>query len=171
MASIQCIKCKAGIRYHGEPGGIEYIFIRIEDWDRIITTRFDTKNKQFINGSTFPMLYRTDTIESDFAGLIVKAWKCPECGTFMFFDEHGSVVGAYEEDAKECEKKNISFDHVVFDDYSWDVLTDSAVANWKIPEQFSPSFRAGLSDSRLTLMQEGEGVIKNYKRMTIQPEQ
>ena len=85
MASIQCIKCKAGIHYHGEPAGIEYVFIRLEDWDRIITTRFDSMNRQFINGSTFPKLYRTDTIESDFAGFIVKAWKCPECGTFMIF--------------------------------------------------------------------------------------
>ena len=171
MASIQCIKCKAGIHYHGEPAGIEYVFIRLEDWDRIITTRFDSMNRQFINGSTFPKLYRTDTIESDFAGFIVKAWKCPECGTFIIFNEHGRAVGAYEEDDKECEKKKISFDHVVFDDYSWNALTDSAVANWKIPKQFCPSIYAGFYDSGLKLIQSEGEVIKNYKRMTIQPEQ
>ena len=107
MASIQCIKCKTGIHYHGEPEGIEYIFIKEKDWDRIITARFDSQNRQYINGSSLPMLYRADTIESDFVDLIVKAWKCPECGTFMFYDEHGRVVTAYEEDkGKECEKKN-----------------------------------------------------------------
>lgn len=31
MASIQCDKCRFGIHYHGEPEGIEYIFIKDED--------------------------------------------------------------------------------------------------------------------------------------------
>lgn len=58
-----------------------------------------------------------------------------------------------------------------FEDYSWNALTDSAVANWKIPKQFCPSIYAGFYDSGLTLIQSEGEVIKNYKRMTIQPEQ
>lgn len=172
MASIQCIRCKAGIHYHGEPEGIEYIFIKEEDWESITTTRFDSQNKQYVNGSSFPMLYQADTIESDFVDLIVKAWKCPECGTFMFFDEHGRVVKAYQEDeCKGCEKQIDGFDHVVFDDYSWDVLTESAVANWKIPKQYSPTIHARLSDSSLILIRTGGEVINNYKRVVLPSEQ
>ncbi len=168
MASIQCVKCKRGIHYHGEPDGIEYVFIKVRDWDRITATRFDAKNKQYVNGSSYPKLYQTDTIESDFEDLIVKAWRCPECGTFLFCDEHGRVERAYEEDGSEgSEKKRVGKDYVVFDDYSWDLLTDSAVANWKIPKRLISSTYASFSDSGLTLIRAGGEVITDYKRITI----
>ena len=172
MASMQCVKCKEGIHYHGEPAGIEYIFIKGEDWDRITNIRFDSKNKQYVNGSSFPLLYRADTIETDFKDLIMKAWKCPVCGTFMFYNEKGNVVRAYEEDdSKECGKEKNGFNHVVFDDYSWDEVTESAVANCKIPTLFNPSIHARLSDFELALVRSEDKVIKHYKRIPISIEQ
>ncbi len=168
MASIQCIKCKAGIHYHGEPEGIEYIFIKKKDWNKIISTRFDSRNKQYINGSSSPALYQTDTIESDFKESIMKAWKCPKCGAFIFFDEHKYVKRIYEEDnrIKYAERPDIC-EYVVFDDYSWDTITESAIPNRKISKLFNPLIYANLTDSKLILIWKDSGVTKTYKRFTI----
>ncbi len=170
MASLQCIKCRAGIHYHGEPKGIEYRFIKLEDWDSIITSHFDYKNKQYVKDGLSPMLYQTDTIEIDFDDLIVKAWKCPECGAFLFYDENGKVIRVYEEDvSEEKEKGEVSCNYVVFDDYYWDTLTESAVPNCKIPEHFTSLRYAKLNDFKLAFTaMEGE-TLKEYKRFEFQP--
>ena len=119
MASIQCTKCKTGIHYHGQPKGIEYIFIKECDWDKITSSSFDPKNKQYKSESFPPMLFQADTIEADFEELIEKAWKCPECGCIMIFDVHERVVAAYQEDGcEERENCDISYNYIVFDDYN-----------------------------------------------------
>lgn len=165
MASIQCDKCRFGIHYHGDPEGIEFVFIKNDDWTIISSSKFDPKNKQFRTGQTSPMLYQTDTIELDFEDSIRKAWKCPKCGTIMFFDSQGKITASYEE-AFELESLKIDskYNFVVFDDYSWDVLTESMMPNWKISEQFTPSGMARLTSRELILAESG-GRIKTYKRL------
>lgn len=72
MASIQCTNCKLGIHYHGEPEGIEFILIERKDWDKIISSNFDPKNKKINAQTGYPNLYRTDTIEEDFPNAVKK---------------------------------------------------------------------------------------------------
>ncbi len=116
MASIQCSQCKTGIHYHGEPSGIEYTFIKEDDWGKIIISRFDPQNKRFAEGSSVPMLFQTDSIESDFESAIWKAWRCPECGTIMFFDKNGRVIREYKEnDFEKYENPDCIHNYIVFD--------------------------------------------------------
>lgn len=163
MASIQCIKCKSGIHYHGEPEGIEYVFIRAKDWDNIISSRFDPNHKLYLGAGSSPMLFQTDTIEADFEDLIGKAWKCPKCGTIMTFDKNGRVIQAFEiDDSKKRGKSDTSSDYVVFDDYSWNILTESAISNSSIPKQFKPTFCAKLTESNLVITNNDGVILKKY---------
>ena len=172
MASIQCTKCKTGIRYHGEPEGVEYVFVRVKDWDKITSTSFDPLNKQYANESTIPKLFQSDTIESDFEELIIKAWKCPVCGSIVFFDRHGRVIGTYEErHGENTDEFDPDDTYVVFDDYSWNALTDLAIPNAKITKQFSPSIYAELNESRITFFMSNGDVKKIYKRVEAPSEQ
>ena len=166
MASIQCIKCKAGIHYHGEPEGIEYIFINEKDWDKMISSYFDPLNKQYINESDVPKLFRSDTIESDFEEqLIIKAWKCQACGSIVFFDRHGRTIGTYEENqTEETEWNEPNSNYVVFDDFLWNKLTDSAIPNSKIPQYFKPPIYARITESWLALFMN-DGEVKKYSRI------
>lgn len=164
MASVQCVKCKEGIHYHGEPEGIEYIFIKEKDWDKITSSCFDPLNKQYVDKSSAPILFQTDTIESDFAELIIKVWKCPECGSIMFFDRFGKVIETYEKDGEDGEELESDNNYVVFDDYAWEILTECAIPNRKITKQFHPTIYARRTDLRLMFtMNDGE-VLEKYKR-------
>ena len=45
MATLKCKICEYGIHYNSEPSGIEYIFIKNEDWKEICDSKFDPNNK------------------------------------------------------------------------------------------------------------------------------
>ena len=138
-----------------------------KDWNMIGSSRFDPRKKQYADGSPSPKLFQADTIESDFEDIIVKAWKCPECGTFMFFDRQGRVISEYkEDDSKDSKGADVICNYVVFDDYSWSALTDSAVPDWKLTKHFKPKVYAKLSDSKLTLIDTDGYFLKNYKRVS-----
>ncbi|MBR4514155.1 MAG: hypothetical protein IKO61_04650 [Lachnospiraceae bacterium] len=96
MASIMCKKCNTGIHYHSEPNGIEYTFIKENDWIIICNSCFDGKAKEMDTEKYYPKLFRTDTIEEDFSELIYKAWKCPACGSIIIFDAKGQPWKTYE---------------------------------------------------------------------------
>ena len=170
MASIQCSKCKAGIHYHGEPEGIEYVIITYHDWETIITSRFNRANKQYDEINNYLKLFRADTIESDFPGTVHKAWKCPVCGTVMVFDEHGRVIKVFEEwCVKEENSEKEVLEYVIFDDYTWDRLTDSTIPDWQIPDQFEPTAYANLTDKVLEVMNSDRACIKMYNELIVIP--
>ena len=124
MASILCSKCNTGIHYHSEPQGIEYYFIKQDDWKEICQSKFNPDKKE-MNHTRYPRLYRTDTLEDDFAKSIVKMWKCPNCGTFMLFDNRGNVTKTYEESNVSFVGESI-FEGIYFDDYLWDQITNAS---------------------------------------------
>mgnify|MGYP000246414220 CR=1 FL=1 len=96
MSSVKCSKCGAGIHYHGEPDGTEYIYIPKSDWDIITSSHFDPAEKIFDDTKDYPKLFRSGTIEEDFPAAIHKFWQCPKCGTLLFFDDEGNVVSIFE---------------------------------------------------------------------------
>ena len=168
MATLQCTKCKAGIHYHGEPNGVELIFIESADWEKIKSLRFDSMNIQYINGRATPKLFRTDTIEADFDEWIAKAWRCPECGSIMIFDRHGKVTVTYEEDYKGVDKLEYNNNYAVFDDYQWNKLTDSAIPNSEISNWFNPSYCAIINNSAMLLYDNNRNFVKRYKKIIME---
>lgn len=168
MASLLCSKCKTGIRYHGEPEGIEYVVITMRDWDNITSSRFDAKEKQFLEGSKIPKLFRTDTIETDFADSIQKVWRCPECGALMLFDNGGKVVEVFEED-DECEYSvdEVISTFVVFDDYTWTSLCDSMVPDREVADKYQPSFYAAKENERITVRSIGGDYSIMYRKVIV----
>ena len=166
MASLQCSKCKAGIHYHGEPEGIEYVLIKIKDWEVITSSKFAPDKKQYYPGSKSPRLFASDSIEMDFPEMIATAWKCPECGSLMFFGENGSVSASFEEDMDApITESSVGDLYVIFDDYAWDALTESALPDWKIPEQFRPVSYVDISDESIRVLSLDGNVRKQYKRL------
>lgn len=171
MASLQCSHCKAGIRYHGEPEGIEYVFIKEIDWDRIISSRFDPLNKRYLEGSASPMLFQTDTIEIEFESSVHKAWKCPKCKALMFFDKNGKVAEAYKTVLRrEAGDTEGGCRYVVFDDYSWDNITESAFPDWMIDKKFTPTAFAQLIDSNYLIISRNGVIIEQYEKIETLPE-
>ena len=81
----------------------------------------------------------------------------------MFFDIHGNVIATYEESLdKKCLTEEPDYNYVVFDDYSWDVLTESMIPNWKICQKFTPSMKARITNSEL-IVADADGKVKEYK--------
>lgn len=146
MASTKCTKCGCGIHYHGEPCDIEYTFILESDWDRIISARFNASSKVYLNGSTSPLLFRSDTIEDDFSGAIFKFWKCPICGSLIFFNNEGQAIKTYVPmDQPASPVASYDIIGVIYDDYSWDALTEAAIPNTEIPQMYPPSKKIQLT--------------------------
>ena len=81
MAVRGCIFCGFQIRYHGEPEGttpIEHIFCHLDDWNK-----FEVEN------------LTADWLESNHEESFSYAWRCPRCGTFIFFDYLLKNIGTY----------------------------------------------------------------------------
>ncbi len=131
MASILCKKCGEGIHYHGEPCGIEYRYIKSYDWDRICGSRFDSTKT---DKSGYPVLYRTDTLDEDFAESIVKIWRCPNCGSLIVFDEKGKMKKIYNESGS-SDMGDVVSEGVAFDDYLWDMITETAASDSSLSSQ------------------------------------
>ena len=127
MASLQCTNCNNSIRYHGEPRGIEFTMISMENWERIISSVFNPEMKEYLDGTRCPKLYRTDTLENDFPEAIIKYWKCDKCGAIMFFNEQNEIDEIYIEHVSIEENVSGGKEYIVFDDYKWDEITESAL--------------------------------------------
>lgn len=133
MSSIQCNVCKHGIHYHSIPNGTEYRFINIENWQIICNSKFEKSNIKIDDSNIYPKLYRSDTIEEDFSDSIIKFWICPFCGTIIFFDTDGNVTNTF---IKTNEKPDLDdcIEGIIFDDYSWEDLTDKCLPDKKLKD-------------------------------------
>lgn len=164
MASIQCKICKKGIHYHGEPTGVEYIIIERANWDRIMHSSFDPSQRTYNVIDEYPKLFRSDTIPEDFPDVIEKFWKCPDCGTLLFFDHEGRVTNTYVPDEQLIYSlSEMKAYGVFFDDYAWDELTERAISNKKIPEIIPATNSIYISENGL-VMQEDSGNVIYYKK-------
>lgn len=166
MASIQCSKCNTGIHYHGESNGIQYYFIKKNDWKKICTSYFDKYNKIFSEGN-LPKLFRSDTIEEDFSNNIIKAWKCPNCGLMMFFGKNGEIKKEFEPDINNNNnifpnKPDSYKEYVVFDDYTWDKLTESAIPDNEIAKHYKPTHIAKITTDTMSFYNQAEQCTEKY---------
>ena len=156
MASVKCSKCGYGIHYHGEPNGTEYIFILKADWEAITSSCFDPKDKVLDSNKDYPKLFQSDTIEEDFPGAVHKYWKCPKCGSLFFFDAEGNVTRMFAPTDQE-DSVSISDDienGVIYDDYSWDALTEASIADNAITEKHLPNATMQLSDKLCVIVDQ-----------------
>lgn len=148
MASVKCSKCGFGIHYHGEPNGTEYIFISKADWEEITSSRFKSGEKVFDGERDYPKLFRSDTIEEDFPTAVRKFWKCPKCGAILFFDDKGNVINIFVPAEQD---DSVSSDDIetgiIYDDYSWDTLTEASIADKSITEKYPPNASMQLSNN------------------------
>lgn len=162
MASVQCPKCRNSIRYHGEPMGIEFVMISSENWERIIVSEFNPKIKEYIDDTSYPKLYRTDTIEDDFPGMIIKYWKCNECGTIMFFDGQNRVREIYSEVVNYEGILEDGKEYMVFDDYTWDKITEAALPVMSLREKCIGNKYISLYEKCLIIKDKEKNIEKIY---------
>ena len=166
MASIQCRNCKCGIHYHGEPSGIEFILIDYHEWEKIISSKFDPKKKVIDPQTGYPKLFRTDTIAEDFPEAIKKFWKCPECGSLIFFDRKGRVIAEYLPDTDpESDEIVCGQTAICFDDYRWDKITEAGMPVSKLAEKISSYIKIDSKDQTLYLFDALNQMIQSYKRI------
>ena len=117
------------------------------------------------------MLYQTDTIELDFESSIHKAWKWPKCKSLMFFDRNGKVVEAYKTAPhRELVDTEEGCRYVVFDDYSWDIITESASPDWMINKKFTPASFSQLISLKYLIINLDGVIIEQYERIETSPE-
>ena len=165
MASLQCSVCKNAIRFHGEPVGVEFVMILKEDWKKIVTSEFRPEAKTYISGTRYPKLFRTDTIEEDFPGMVKKFWKCQECGSLFFFDELKNVSESYVMSREEvCEDFQLQQEYIVFDDYLWDEIMESGLPVSKIEEKFKIFARAKMTKNYIIFKYDKDLFIESYIR-------
>ena len=166
MASIQCRNCKYGIHYHGEPSGIEFVRIDSHDWEKIVISKFDSKNKIFDPQTGYPKLFRTDTIAEDFPDVIKKFWKCPKCGSLLFFDEKGRVIAEYlPKDISKTDVIPIDPTAIYFDDYQWDEITESGMPVAQLAEKVTDYNKIYMGEKTITLLNVKTSVIQEYRKM------
>ena len=165
MASILCSSCKCGIHYHGIPNGTEYIWIRDEDWKRITSAVFDPTNKVYADDGWQPELYRTDTIEEDFPNAIKRFWKCPECGTLLFFGNKGKMLAAYKPVITDENQEKCSVSGVCFSDHHWDDITEAGIPDNRIPDNVHEVNRIEVSDDTVLIRNVDGSEIRMYRRI------
>lgn len=125
MATLKCKNCGYGIHYNAEPSGIEFVFIKKDNFQMIINEHFDSEKKEIDEQGKYPKLFRTDTIEEDFSDMILKVWKCPECDSLYRFDDSGNVISTFLK-ADEAKLDQDYTEGIVFDDHLWSKITDVA---------------------------------------------
>ena len=162
MASVQCPKCRNSIRYHGEPMGIEFVMISSENWERIITSKFNPKEKEYVDSTKYPKLLRTDTIEDDFPGMVIKYWKCNECGSIMFFDGQNRVREIYSEGGNYEGVLEGGKEYMVFDDYTWDKITEAALPVSSLAGKYNDNKYISLYEKCLIIKDKENNIEKIY---------
>lgn len=81
MAVRGCGFCGFQIRYHGEPEGnvpVQHIFCHLNDWREL-----EVEN------------LTADWLEMEHEEKFIYAWRCPRCGTFIFFNYLLKNIGTY----------------------------------------------------------------------------
>lgn len=172
MAIIQCPKCLHAIQYHGIPDGTEFVAVTVHDWKIILASSFDPSHKKMHEDTGHPYLYRSDTIETDFPGVLHKGWKCPECNSILFFGAGGHLVAAYEKDeapdVSTTDNNEPATAYMVFDDYTWDALTEAAIPNRMISKSFKETGKAYvLSDQSVCTYAADNGDIFTYRSIEL----
>jgi len=151
MASLKCSVCGEGIHYHSTPADVEYRYISLKDWKEICRTKFDKSNKIMDSSGSHPMLFRSDTLDDDFADKIKRFWKCPQCDSWHFFEnEKVAKVYKIKEDVKEIQVDKIGLEYVIFDDYMWDELTEKSIPNEMLAE-IVPTYYAKIYDNYVVI--------------------
>ena len=176
MAGLACSQCGAGIRYHGEPCGIEYTIFHNDVWNTITSTVYDKENERIHEEWLVPgpYLYQSDTIWDDFKNEYQDAWVCPKCGAVMVFKIGGIVVDrAYAPVYENQEIKPTGISYVVFSDYLWDEITELSIPVSEIPNRFKPSYLAVANEEYMWLQDydSPERTIKFYQRIEISKEE
>lgn len=165
MAGLKCNHCGCSIRYHGELDGTELVMFTAEKWREITTSVYDPKNEvihtEYVIPS--PYLYQADTIYDDFKGQYCKIWKCPNCGTLHIFNTKNSleVVSVYTE----CNTVTNIYggeEYVIFDDITWDKITELSIPNKDIPALFKPSFLAAITKTYMVIYVDDIADAKLY---------
>jgi hypothetical protein len=157
MSSLKCSFCGEGINYHGIPNGIEYVFFSASDWQSI-----EEEN------------IKSDVLELEKYEKIVKAWKCPECGTFAFFNNRVKVNGVYtpkNEISTDELKKPIEFG-VFFEDYIWDEITETDIPASEILKTFPKHWwiKKNKYEMRIFSDKEMSHCIAQYAKIEIAPD-
>lgn len=165
MASIKCRQCGFGIHYNSEPNGIEYIFIKKEEWECICHSKFRADMREMDETGQYPKLFRSDTIESDFPDAIQKVWVCPKCRCIHRFDLKGVVAETYQIQKLET-KSDVVCEGVVFDDNRWETITESMIPNEQL-RSIEPSSFVKLYDNGFVLSKTDDfsEIEKEYAKM------
>jgi len=163
MASIQCSRCNQGIHYHSEANGIEYRLISKDNWSLICNSKFDKTRVEMDNTNTYPKLFRSDTIDEDFSNNIIVFWICPYCGSIIFFDNEGNVTETFILSDEQYQLTDYT-EGIVFDDYSWEKITDSCVPNNELKDT-NPSAYIKMSDTYICIVKDGKEKV--YKKLII----
>ena len=155
MASLECSNCGYGIRYHSIPEGVEYIFFFFFYWKAIESKKF-----------------KSDEIESENIGRYLKAWKCPPCGTFEFFDKNFHVTHVYKPETSEPPEldpeRKMEFG-VFFDDYLWDEITEARVPMEEILDKYSGYYWIKKDEGAMYMYSDREmkHCVAHYKRIEV----
>ena len=122
---------------------------------KITSSCFDSKTKVFDTNHDYPKLFRSDTIEEDFPANVHKFWKCPKCGSLLFFEDEGNVsIFVPLEQANSGSSADNIETGVIYDDYSWDALTEASIADKDITEKFPPSLSMQLSNNQCMIVDQ-----------------
>lgn len=156
MAGLKCEHCGHGIRYHGEPNGIELIMFSEAAWKSVVESTYDPLHEKIHDEYPVPCpyLYTTDTIYDDFRGFYCKIWKCPQCGTLHVFDNNDitRVIKVFIPCVDEVkDDRNAGDRFVIYDDMTWEQITELSIPNTEIERYYPPTFYALVAGNGLSL--------------------
>ncbi len=157
MSSLKCSGCGYGIHYHDEPNDTEYMFFTLDTWAKIEN---ETLTSSWVGGEYYE--------------LTVYAWKCPECGTFAFFDQRGKVTGVYQptkefssEPMREPTEFGLFFDDILWYDIAEDDLPASEILK-KYPQNLW--LRKNEEEMRVYADRAMKECVAQYRRIPIASE-
>ncbi len=159
MASLKCSNCGYGIHYHGMPEGIEYIFFTLKDWIDL-----SSQGQQAVS------------VQIDNDGQYLMAWKCPECGTYAFFDNktHTRVTNVYvpNDDVDFVFDGKSSEYGLFFDDFLWYEITETYILIKDIMKEYSGYWWIKKDEEKMCIYadKECQKCVAKYKRVDIAEE-
>lgn len=138
MSSLKCSKCGAGIHYHDEPDGTQYIAFPMESWERLLLSKLRISR------------YTLDSPEPFFI-----IWKCKECGALhAFLKDEIHVTAAYEKiDGFYASEEAAPCRYIAFSDVDWAEITEPGISGEQLNNSFpdiKPLF-AEITETTITL--------------------
>lgn len=157
MAVRECCFCGFQIRYHGEPEGkypIEHIFCNLKDWRKL-----EIEN------------LTADWLEGEHEENFIYAWRCPRCGTFIFFDYLLRSIGTYvpiKNFSSESIQEPVDFGPF-WNDFQWFDITESDVTASEVLTKFPNNHWLEKNEDELRIYEDAERTkcIGQYKRFQI----